>query len=509
MRLLHLEDSAVDAELVRCIVQQEWPDAEIRRAVSRAEFVEALESGGFDLIVCDYTLPDFDGLSALELAKNRRPEVPYIFLSGTIGEERAIEALQRGAADCIIKARPGRLVPAIRSALARLDEASEKRRLEIELLRAGRKDTIGLLAGGIAHDLNNVLTPILMCAGLLRLSLGDPEDLRIVEAIESSTRHGSALVRQLLAFAHGADGEKIETRADSLIAELPGLVRQCLPPGVTLEISGAVRAWPILADSTQIKQVLLSLCLNARDAMPRGGRIGIQAENLSVDLELARLHPGARTGPHLRISVRDTGTGIPSALLDKIFDPFFSTKGIGKGSGLGLSEVAGIVKNHSGFIRVRSEVGRGSEFQLYFPAFLAIPKAPTPAQPVPEGGRGEKVLLIDDDPHVRESIRLLLERAGYLVLCATDGREGVAEFERKRAEIVAVITDIVMPVMGGSQVIAGLRALDPAVRIIAIDGVLGSSDAHSFLDRRAVAAVLPKPVHAPQLLATLRRVIVG
>jgi signal transduction histidine kinase len=510
MRVLHLEDSTVDASLVRSIVLREWPDAEIRRVASRPEFQAALERPDFDLILCDYTLPGYDGLSALKLARASCPGIPYIFISGTIGEERAIEALQHGASDYVMKDRPGRLVPAIRNALASLDEAAERKRLEIQVLRAGRMDSIGLLAGGVAHDLNNVLAPILMCTGLLRLSISNPTDLRAVEAIESSARHGSALVRQLLAFAHGADGEQIETRIDTLIAELPRLVHQSLPANVRLEISGAVRAWPILADATQIKQVLLNLCLNARDAMPQGGTIEVRAENLSVDRDLAELHPGARTGPHLRISVRDTGSGIPPALMGRIFDPFFTTKAIGKGTGLGLSTVAGIVRNHCGFIRVRSEVGRGSVFELYFPAFLGSPAmASRPAMPADGGGRGQKILLIDDDPNVRDTIRLLLEKAGYQVLCAADGREGVAEFERKRGEIAAVITDIVMPVMGGAQVIKGLRAVDPAARVIAISGYFNSEEATSDLDRRVVSAVLSKPVNAPQLLATLQRVIVA
>jgi len=489
MRLLHLEDSALDAALIESVVQEEWPQCRIQRVQTRAEFQSALEGGGFDLILSDFSMPGFDGLSALELARSRCPDKPYVFISGTIGEERAIQALKCGAADYVLKDRPTRLVPAIRQALALGDEAkgrrmaedqlreqavlldkardviiatdpehritywnasaehlygwthaevngrklddiglhtdperlraareklavdgewrgdfqkrtkngdilqiettwslvpgpdgrprsiliidtdvTEKRKLEAQLLHAERLDSIGMLAGGVAHDLNNVLAPILIATEILHGRLTGAQDLRFIESIRNSAEHAAALVRQLVAFAHGAEGERTEIDVAGLLEDVRTLLHATLPKSIKLSATADLPLWPILADATQVKQVLLNLCINARDAMPGGGRIEIHIANAIVDEKLAQRNPGTKAGPCLHVLVRDTGTGIPAAILGKIFDPFFTTKGFGKGTGLGLSMAVGIVKSHGGFLKVESQVGQGTTFELFFPA---------------------------------------------------------------------------------------------------------------------------------------------
>ncbi len=622
--LLHLEDSLTDAELIHAILAEEWPGCQIQRVQTRADFLAALEQQPFDLILSDFSMPGFDGLTALKLVRQRQLEIPFIFFSGTIGEENAMEALRCGATDYIIKDRPARLVSAVQGALEQqhefqlrqraelrlheqaelLDKArdaicvtdlaqritywnasaerlygwtaaeaigrqlgeldlgydaarfaaahaqllasgewrgtfrlrnkngdtlqvestwslvltdkgkprsilfidtdvTEKMRLETQLLRAGRLDSIGMLAGGVAHDLNNALAPILMGSELLRLSVADPKNLRLIETIETSAQHGAALVRQLLAFARGGEGERAEIRMAALLEDVPKLLRQSLPRDIALEVSCAESALPILADATQIKQLLLNLCLNARDAMPEGGRLEVKARNTTVDSDLARLHPGAQPGPHLLVSVQDTGTGIPPAVLEKIFDPFFTTKSVGKGTGLGLSTVAGIVKSHGGFLQVESQVGHGTVFRLFFPGLLQSPPATArPVQPLAEGGRGETILIIDDDANVRDTFRLLLEKAGYQVATAEDGEAGIAAFATQRNDIAVVITDMMMPGLSGRQVVTALRALAPSVRIIAVSGFSGADE-----NPPEVAAMLAKPVNVAQLLGTLRRVI--
>jgi PAS domain S-box-containing protein len=613
MNILHLEDSDNDAALVESMVCGEWPRCSITHVAKRSEYLNAIEAGGFDLILSDYAMPDFDGLSALGLARTWCPDKPFIFLSGTLGEERAVEALKLGATDYIIKDRPTRLISAIRQALALADETvrrqrteealrenreryrlitenvvdmiavldlhgrrvylnpayrellgeerslagtdafgdvhpddrqrirvlfadtvmtgakhrleyrlrltdgaehfiesqasairdaagnvasvlvvarditerrrneerlrelaalvekaqdaiyvhdldqqitywnpgaerlygwsarevlgkraaelfykessseleeirrtvlekgewmgelhqlnkqgrvvtvmarrnllrdtqgrpvsilnintdvTEQRQLETQLLRAQRLESIGELTGRIAHDLNNVLTPILMSAGLIGMTVVDESGRTLIENINTSARHGAELVRQLLSFARGVEGERSVVTPAAFLADMKILLRQVLSDGIELRVTCASDCRPVMADPTQMRQVVLNLCINARDAMPLGGVIEVAVENVVVDAALARSLADGAPGNYLCILVSDTGTGMPPAVVGKIFDPFFTTKEEGKGTGLGLSTVRGIIKGHGGFIQVESEVGRGTLFRLYLP----------------------------------------------------------------------------------------------------------------------------------------------
>ena len=243
-------------------------------------------------------------------------------------------------------------------------DVTERKKLETQLLRSQRMESIGTLAGGVAHDLNNVLTPILMVLDLLGARTTRRDERELIEKTKISATHGAALVQQLLAFARGADGQRAKVDVGQTIRDLKGLVRQSLPRSIQFSVESDAALWPVEADDTQFKQVLINLVLNARDAMSGGGRITVHVQNVVVEPDLSRLHPGAHPGAHLLITVADTGSGIPAALLGRIFDPFFTTKAAGKGTGLGLSMVAGIVKSHGGFVQVESEVGKGSAFHL-------------------------------------------------------------------------------------------------------------------------------------------------
>jgi PAS domain S-box-containing protein len=752
MQLLHLEDSPTDAELIAILIRREWPACGIRHVATAQEYRAALDHGGFDLILSDYSLPGFDGLSALAMARARFPETPFLFLSGTIGEERAVEALKKGATDYIIKDRPTRLIPAIRQAFALLVEADRRRRteaalreneerfrqitenvvelialldlnasriyanpayrdllgesavlpgvdaftevhpedrdrarqafeqavktgapqrgeyrlllpdgsvreieshasvlrdsaarvvnvllvsrdvtarreaearlreqaslldrardaiiatdldhriaywnasaerlygwkagevfghrldtlelgydttrfavaraqllasgewrgdfrlrtktgdtvlvestwslvvesdgrprsilyidtdvterkkLETQLLRAQRMESIGTLAGGVAHDLNNVLTPILLSIELLAAKANTEEDRRLIEKTKASATHGAALVQQLLAFARGADAKRTRLDPVGALNDLRPLIRQSLPTPILLSVTSGERTWPIQADATQFNQVLINLCINARDAMPHGGRIEIATQNVSVDASLAAVNPGTRPGPFVRISVIDSGTGIPPSIIEKIFDPFFTTKAAGKGTGLGLSMVAGIMKSHGGFVQVESDPGRGSKFHLFFPAF----PEPAPAfahdeGPAPARGEGEAILLIDDEPVVRETLQLLLERAGYRVIPAADGTSGVQEFERHPGGISLVISDMMLPDQIGTRVVRSIRQRSPEIPVIAISGMMGSGHFDELLQLRPTVECLAKPLSPSTLLAAVRR----
>lgn len=752
MHLLHLEDSSTDAELMAMVIRREWPTCRISHVVSSEEYEAALGRGGFDLILSDYSLPGFDGLHALELAQAHSPGTPFLFLSGTIGEERAVEALKRGATDYVIKDRPNRLVPAIRQAMALLEETArvrraeaalreneerfrqitenvvelislvdpsghrvyvnpsyrdllgdpaallgtdafreihpddrdriraafgealatglgrrneyrmvlphgairqiecqtsvlrdgngevvnvlfvsrditerresearlreqaslldrardaiiatdlehriaywnasaerlygwkaaevyghrldelglgfdpsrfaaarsqslatgewrgdfrlrtksgetvlvestwslvvendgrprsilaidtdvtERKKLETQLLRAQRMESIGTLAGGVAHDLNNVLTPILLSIDLLGMKVTSEEDRRLIEKTRASASHGAALVQQLLAFARGADAKRTRIDPATALKDLQPLIRQSLPPSIQLAVSCRERPWPIEADTTQFNQVLINLCINARDAMLRGGRLEIATENLMVDAALARVNPGAAAGPYVRISVIDSGTGISPAILEKIFDPFFTTKAAGKGTGLGLSMVAGILKSHGGFVQVESEPGRGATFHLFFPALAAPPPAIAREDSAAAArGAGEAILLIDDEPVVRDTLQLLLQRAGYRVYPAEDGTNGIAQFKAHESEISLVITDMMLPDQIGTEVVRTLRTRRPTLPIIAISGMMASGEFDELLHLHPRVECLAKPLSPAALLAAVRR----
>jgi nitrogen-specific signal transduction histidine kinase/ActR/RegA family two-component response regulator len=385
-------------------------------------------------------------------------------------------------------------------------DVTEEKKLEAQLLRSQRLEGIGTLAGGIAHDLNNVLTPIIMAVNMLRDNATDEDTLHLLGVVEKSAQHGAGLVRQVLAFARGAEGERAEIQPKLVIQDVVALLRETLPRAMVLETDIPDELWRVVADSTQLSQVLMNLCVNARDAMPAGGRLRITASNVSVEEALAQSNPGAHAGPHVLLKLADNGTGIPRELIDRIFDPFFTTKVAGKGTGLGLSTVMGIMKAHGGFLQVQSEVGRGTEFSLYFPAVVAktMPPVPETSAEMPRG-HGETVLIIDDEPAVRDVVRSLLKIYGYTPLVAEDGVSGLALYREQRSQIQVVITDMMMPGMQGPEVVRELRAINPEIRVVAMSGVVSEREEISEESGRLV--FLPKPMSGAELLAALKRVL--
>jgi PAS domain S-box-containing protein len=756
LRLLHLEDSVADAELVHHALRTNWPDCHIERVQTRDEFVAALAREKFGLILSDFSMPGFNGLAALGLARQLRPETPYIFLSGTIGEENAVEALKMGATDYVIKDRMARLVPAVRRALDEVGQLSRRRRvekklvenqerfqqladqsseifwfvglnperilfigpaieriwgqpaekfyadprawtvaihqqdqarvrqayddcvngrsahyeeeyrvlrpdgttrwvldsgtlirdeagvatrisriakditerkaaeerlreqaelldkardaiivtnlersvvywnhgaerlfgwtageavgragagnfaaevlaqiesgggrmtddewhgevgahdktgrrlsldssvtlirdaegrpkshliistditgrkeLENQLLRSQRLESIGMLAGGIAHDLNNVLAPVLMSVNLLQQTVAQAGAQRLLGVLETSALHGAGLIRQVLAFARGVEGERNDLQPHLVIRDVIQLLGETLPRSIAIETNVPGDLALVRSNSTHLGQVLMNLCVNARDAMPNGGVLTVSARNVVVEETLARQHPGARSGPHVLISVADTGTGIPPQILERIFDPFFTTKAVGKGTGLGLSTVIGIVKSDHGFVEVASEVGRGTEFRLYFPSVAASAKAPgATGGGRPKPGRGETILVIDDEESIRIMSEALLRASGYQVILAADGLAGVATYRIHRAEIKAVLTDIMMPGLQGAQLVAELRRLNPDVRVVAMSGVLGGTT--GLREEPGRLKLLQKPMTGDDLVHSLQSVL--
>ncbi|MBL9215952.1 MAG: response regulator [Opitutaceae bacterium] len=760
MHLLHLEDNTHDLTLVRELLLTEWPDCVITAVDSRPAFIAQLVPGRHDAILSDFKMPGFSGLEALELARNRVPDTPFIFVSGTIGEDRAIEAVQAGAADYVLKDRMKRLTTALRRALRDSEERRNRRRAEAALaesierfqliaratrdalwdwnlltneiwwseghatlfgypadaaagshnswllrihpgdvgrvqgglqqvihgtantwvdeygyrradgsyadvldrgyvlrdasgrairmlgsmedvtdrrhalasvtrerdfshavlnslpgifylfdergrflrwnrrfaevsgytdaeiagmdpldffagkdreavrgriaqvfatghaeaeadfltrqqagipyhftgrlivldgqrcligmgvdisemkqlqeqfLRAQRLEGIGMLAAGIAHDLNNVLTPILMAGPMLRVRATDPQDQRLLGTLEHSAERGAALVRQILAFAHGTAGEAKLMQVKHLARDIIEIIEGTFPKSITLDHHFPADTWPIRANPTQIHQVLLNLCVNARDAMPRGGTLRLRAANQRLDAEAARAIPDARPGSFVVLEVEDTGTGIPPEVLDHIWEPFFTTKQAGKGTGLGLSTVRGIAESHQGFVELRSAPDRGTTFRVFLPAAEeGATGGPETAAPFLPRGEGELLLLVDDEATNRDVAHATLARFGYRVLAAANGTEAVALFIPRAEEVRLVITDLNMPNLDGAGLARILLRLKPGLRILAVSGLTGQPETGPDAPESFADGYLSKPFKPEPLLLKVHQLL--
>jgi PAS domain S-box-containing protein len=749
MRIVHVEDNTHDASLVHAMITRHWPECELHRVDNRTDFERALDEKPPDLILSDFSLPSFDGLSALAVARQRRPGTPFIFLSGTIGEEVAVEALRNGALDYVLKDRMGRLIPAIQRALAEagehtrrraaedalretqerfrhitenvadliavldtqgrriynnpayrsligevetrpgtdsfndihpedreriraifgetvrtgkgqraeyrfmlndgsvrfiesqgsvlrdssgrvinvlvvsrdvterkkseeriraqaslLDKArdgicvvdlahritfwsagaealfgwtveeavgrdvvellfngskfkftaaeqalraqgrwegelrpatkskrsivvesrwtlvtdnhglpgsillintdvTEKKKLETQFLRAQRMESIGTLAGGIAHDLNNVLTPILVASQVLQGNATKRGDAELLQTIEKSALHGAALVKQVLLFARGAHGEHTALHLRHIIGDMEKLLRETFPRSIEIRTQVDRDLWLVHGDATQLNQVLMNLCVNARDAMPSGGRITVSATNTQPGEDVFRAHPGLKPGSFVMLSVQDNGTGIPPEIIDHIFDPFFTTKEAGKGTGLGLSTVIGIIKGHNGAVNVVSEPEKGARFEIFLPALPAEkpPAVNDSRSPLPKG-QGEGVLVIDDEVFIREAVTSMLRHCGYTAFVAETGREGISLYLKNRDKIRLALVDIMMPGLDGFTTIRLLRDASPDLKIVAISGMLDNERFGTAPELRGVD-LLRKPVSAEVLMGKI------
>ncbi len=385
-------------------------------------------------------------------------------------------------------------------------DVTETKKLESQFLRAQRLEGIGTLASGIAHDLNNILSPILMSCGILRKEFEDEDTLKMLSIIEGSAERGAGIVKQVLTFARGVEGERVLLQLKHLVSELAKVMAQTFPRNIDIQTHFPADLWTVMGDATQLHQVLLNLCVNARDAMPQGGSIRLNAENVNIDQHFASMNPGAQLGPHVVLRASDTGSGMSPETMEKIFDPFFTTKEVGKGTGLGLATVIGIVKSHGGFLTVQSELGVGTTFSVFLPASHEksgdAAKEEEPIAP----GNGELVLVVDDEPPIREALVRTLTANNYRVYTAEDGSDALALYFQRRTEISMVITDISMGQMDGVQLVRSLRKVDPKVRVIVSSGHLQKENV-VVLEGLGVKAFLDKPYTADKLLRAVQRVL--
>ncbi|MDB6094400.1 MAG: sensor hybrid histidine kinase [Verrucomicrobia bacterium] len=633
LRILHLEDDAADRELIANQLATDGLRCEFYAATNEAEFRRALAEAKLDLILSDFSLPGFDGITALAIAKQNRPEVPFVFVSGTIGEDRAVESMNTGAKDYVLKSRLDRLSATVRRAveetaqiaershaLAALRESEERfrqvtesieevfwlaeidprriiyvspayakiwgrpceqlysspnswlenicpedrarvvafvaqqglgggdveyrvvrpdgsvrwindrsfpikdaggktyrvagvaeditarRQLEKEVRQAQKMEAVGQFAGGIAHDFNNVLAVIQMQASLL---LSDPvmpaRINRGMQMIMGAAERAASLTRQLLAFSHRDIKQARDIDPAKVIGDTANLLRRIVPENIALESQFAPGLPGMHADPAMVEQVVMNLVINARDAMPGGGRLVVSLDQVDAGADRVAVHPGVKPGRFVRLCVVDSGHGITGENLSRIFEPFFTTKESGRGTGLGLATVFRIVAEHHGWIEVHSEINIGTTFRVFFPAVVGA-AAKGKSKPVPaKAGNGESILLLEDDAFVRALAREVLERFGYRVLEAANATAALHLWEDSRGDFDLLITDVILPVgLSGGELAQRLIALKPGLKVIYTSGY--SSDVVApGLCLDANRAFLKKPYSAEELAAAVRR----
>lgn len=397
-----------------------------------------------------------------------------------------------------------------RSILAINTDITERKRLESQFLRAQRMESVGTLAGGIAHDLNNVLTPVMVSLELLRADEHDAERLRILSNVQSSANRGADMIRQLLSFTRGIEGVLAAVNLARIGGEIAKIVRDTFPKDVEFRLESDPDLWSVHADATQMHQVLMNLCVNARDAMPHGGVLDVKMRNRRLDAAQAAMSAGGRPGNYVEVSVRDTGSGIPVHVQERMFEPFFTTKELGKGTGLGLANVLSIVRSHGGFINVYSEEGKGSTFRVHLPAG-AHPQASKLVETRPvvlPRGKGEMVLVVDDDESIRVIASTILERHGYRTLSASNGMEAVALYRERPGQIDLVLTDMAMPVMGGPAMVVAMKQISAGQRIVCCSGLASGTDL-AEVKAAGVRHFVPKPYTAETILTTIRQALDG
>jgi signal transduction histidine kinase len=466
------EDSEDDLLLVLRVIRQGGYDP-LYRWVSSAEAMrQALDEGEWDVVIADHSMPGFSGLEALRIAREVTPEVPFLLVSGTVGEEVAVEAMRSGARDYVLKGNLVRLPPAIERELEQAASRRERRRLEDEVRQMQKIEAIGRLAGGVAHDFNNLLTAINGFADLVleRLDPADPAHGEVRE-IRRAGERASDLTRQLLAFGRRQVLAPQVLDLGALVRGMQPMLRRLI--GEDVELVAFIADDPALvrADPGQLEQVVLNLAINARDAMPTGGRLTIEVQPIAFDGPVAERHLGLEAGRYVQLAVTDTGVGMDDVTRAHVFEPFFTTKPPGQGTGLGLSTVWGIVRQSGGQVWFYSEPGVGTAFKLYFPLVseFVAPVAAPPAPRAPTGG-SETILVVEDEEAVRGVVVRQLARLGYTALVAPNAEAARRLAVTHAGPIDLLLTDVVMPGIGGPTLARELQEARPGLPVLFVSG---------------------------------------
>jgi two-component system cell cycle sensor histidine kinase/response regulator CckA len=509
LHILHLEDDPTDAALMYSALEAEGITCAATRVQDRDHFVAALEKGGIDLVISDFTLPAFDGLSAIATARARWPDLPVILVSGTMGEDRAVDSFKSGATDYVLKKHLARLAPAVRRAMLEVEDRAERGRLEAQFIEAQKMEVIGLLASGVAHDFNNILAVIIGYSDLMASDLGPESPLRkYTDEIRHASERAAGLTRQLLVFCRKQTVVPVVVDLNDVVKDLDKMLRRLVDENIEMTIIPGKEIGRVKADPGYVGQVLMNLAVNARDAMPHGGKLTIATSNVTLDGNYARTHKQAIPGEYVMLSVSDTGTGMTTEVKALLFEAFFTTKQLGKGTGLGLATCQAIVQQSGGHIDVYSEVGEGTTFKIYFPQVaqpLNVAPKPKKTGPLPRGT--ETLLVVEDEPSVRHLARGVLEKQGYQVLSAANGQDALhVAREHQGSPIRLVVTDVIMPLMGGKVMAEWLKTTLPDLKILFTSGYTDDTiTRHGVLE--SGVEFLPKPYTPASLARKVRELL--
>lgn len=511
IKILIVEDNANDAELLVSQLQRFGFDVESERVDTEAAYVARLNKD-IQLILADYEMPQFDGFHALTLLQQRSDlDIPFIIVSGTIGEERAVQAMRMGAADYLLKDRIARLGPAVEQALQQVRERRERKRLEAQFIEAQKMEVIGQLAGGVAHDFNNALAVIMGYADLITQDLPAGHALlKHVEEINQAARRAAGLTQQLLIFSRKQTIQAVHLDLNEVVHGTEKMLRRMVDEKIELTISCSEDIGQIKADSGHVWQVLMNLVANARDAMPNGGRLEIETSTVTLEEHYVRKHLGTKAGNYVMLRVTDTGLGMTEEVKKHLFEAFFTTKPPGKGTGLGLVTCQNIMRQSGGHIDVSSELGRGTTFRIYFPQ-VENP-IPSTAMPVSQTGpmrRGtETLLVVEDEPSVRQLAHGVLRGQGYEVLSAPNGQDALRVVrEHRGAPISLVITDVVMPRMGGQTMAEWLKSSQPGLKVLFTSGYAEDTITSPGGVEGEEVNFLPKPYTPTTLTTKVREIL--
>ena len=508
LRALIVEDSQNDCDLLLGVLDRGGYQVTHKRVCNAVTLLAVLEEEPWDIVISDYSMPGFKGTDALAMIRNKGLDIPFVFLSGTIGEEIAVNAMRAGAQDYVIKGNAARLLPVIQRELREAEARRERKEMERRVRQLEKFEALGKLAGGVAHDFNNEIGAIMGWAeiGVESMSLNSPDAARLFRNIQEQASRAAGLTRQLLAYARRQVLEPKNTSLNELVNDTTTLLQKTIGEQIEVKMVLAMDLQVTRADPSQIEQVLMNLCFNARDAMPKGGQLLIETRNIELDSLYCRQHPGAQPGRYVRLSVSDTGSGMDATTLGRIFEPFFTTKEIGKGTGLGLATVLGIVKQHAGFVDVYSEINKGTAFHVYLPACEGVAEPLRRADDAPVRGGAETILIAEDHEGMREMAREILEGLGYQLHIARDGEEAVRQFLVHKTAISLLLLDIIMPKLSGTDVYERICDAKAGVPVIFTSGY---SDHGPLLESLAAkgASIIQKPYSSKVLSRRVREIL--
>jgi two-component system, cell cycle sensor histidine kinase and response regulator CckA len=507
LRILMIEDVLEDSELAQNELRQNGIAFTARVVDTRESFVTALQEFSPDIVLADYSLPSFNGLAALAIVREQYPGLPFIFVTGAVGEELAIEFLKKGATDYVLKSKLGRLSPAVQRAIDERNDRRERARLEERLRQAQKMEAVGTLAGGIAHDFNNILAAII---GFTELTIDDvPEGSLIKRNMNNVLKagiRGRDLVKQILTFSRKGDPKRAPLRLTPVVQETFKLLRATTPTSVAMELHTHATSGEVLADSTEISQLLMNLGANAAYAMrDNGGLLEITLSDIEFRSDSHPPHPDLAPGAYVELLVKDTGSGMDAATKNRIFEPFFTTKERGQGTGMGLAVVHGVVQSLGGAITVSSEPGRGSTFTVFLPKVAHEEEAQPEIAREVAGGK-ERILFVDDEEMLVEMAGEMLGRLGYEVVATTDAGEALRIFSGEPDRFHCVITDYTMPNVTGVELAKDLMKIRPDISIILCTGhseMISQDKAHEL----GIREFAMKPLIKREIAETIRRVL--